>query len=77
MAGKKTKLGMDVKPRTREQIDQEYAQLATYAGHKGRLISQLDAEINNYYTRMVELTVEMQKTPPTAPPTTPPEPVAA
>ena len=42
--------------RTRQEIDQEYSQIAIMLGHKTRVMAQAQAEVDRYKAEIVEST---------------------
>lgn len=74
MPKKKTALGMDGKPRTQAEIDQEYTQMAAQLGHKYRIaaqiqenIAKIQGEMDQHLARMLFLNHESAMIPKSTP----------
>lgn len=82
---KKNKVGFNAKKRTRQDIEREYADQAVQVGHKARMVSQFQEEIDRHLARMNSCNREVmllpadekqpdgQTTPQQAQPQTPPK----
>lgn len=82
MFGKKNRLGFNSKVRSLEEINRDYNHHAAQAGHKGRIILQLQEEIDQHLENLVAINAEASQLPKEAPTpapseTTQPEPPEA
>lgn len=55
---KKNRLGFNPKLRTKEEIDRDYTQNAIDLGHKARLVSKFQEEIERHVERLKEINAE-------------------
>lgn len=63
MFGKKKALGIRPKNRTLDQINADYNFHAAQAGHKTRLIQQIEQEVQAHLERLVSINAEAEKLP--------------
>lgn len=59
--------GLKAKQRTKAEIDQDYTNNAVQAGHKTRVIAQLQLEIDQHVQNLICINEEAMKLPPEAP----------
>lgn len=57
------KLGFKSKPRTMDQINADYNFHAAQAGHKTRIVQQLETEIHGHLDRLIQINQEAESTP--------------
>ena len=55
---KKTALGMEVKPRTKEEIDHDYIHNSVQLAHKMRVIKALTLEVDEHIKKLDEISEE-------------------
>lgn len=71
---KKRKLGIQPKQRTLDQINQDYNHHAAQAGHKQRIINEIQAEIEQHLFQLAKINDEAKLLPKPSPAQPPAEP---
>lgn len=59
----KNKMGFKNKPRSLEEINKDYNYHAAQAGHKSRVVSEIQGEIEHHIQTMLNLNEESKKVP--------------
>lgn len=57
----KAKLGFQGTPRTKQEIDQDYTHNAVQIGHKARVVSQLQEEIDEHIEKLILINSEAMR----------------
>jgi len=55
---KKMRLGIQTKPRTKQEIDRDYTQNSVEIGHKMRVVTQLQEEIEQHVQKLIQINAE-------------------
>lgn len=65
---KKKTLGIKPKSRSLEEINKDYNDHAIHAGHKQRVLKEIQREVDHHVQRMLEINHEAKSIPPEATP---------